>query len=38
MQESGLAELLTVELGKAPGLTLVERDEITAVLKEPTLN
>ncbi len=38
VQESGLADLLTAELGKEPGLTLVERDQIAAALKELTLD
>jgi hypothetical protein len=38
VQESGLPDLLTVKLGAEPGLTLVERDEIAAVLKELTVD
>ncbi len=38
VQELGLADLLAVELGKEPGLTLGERDQIAAALKELTLN
>ncbi len=38
IQESGLADLLTVELGKEPELTLVERDQLTAVTMEMALD
>ncbi len=38
VQESGLADLLTAELGKEPGLTLVERDQFAAALTELTLD
>ena len=37
IRQSGLADLVNAGLGRQPGITLVERDRLDAVLKELTL-